>query len=227
MSARHAIAALSLALVALAAGVARADNAKAAAAAHLVRGSRLYDQGRYDDAVAELKTGYALDARPEFLYALGQAERKRGDCRAAIGWYQRYVDSGPSTQRTVATLLQIDRCKEELASSTTRPAPAPPPNAQPVEPPAAAPPPAETAPPPSAAPAEPAAAAAEAPAPARDTTPRASTPLYKKWWLWTLVAVVVAGGVGAGVAIALSQRSTFDSTLPDLSWGGSALGVRF
>ena len=221
MSARHATLALSLVALTLAAGVARADNAKAAAAAHLVRGSRLYDQGRYDDAIAELKAGYALDARPEFLYALGQAERKRGDCRAAIGWYQRYVDSGPSTQRTVATLVQIDRCKEELASSTTRPPPAP---AEPPPAAATAPPPEVATPPSSEPPSEPTAAAS---APARDTSPRASTPLYKRWWLWTVVAVVVADGIGAGVAIALSQRSTFDSTLPDLSWGGSALGVRF
>jgi hypothetical protein len=225
MSARATITAVALALVALT-GIARAENAKTAAAEHLVRGSRLYEQGRYDDAVAELKAGYALDARPEFLYALGQAERKRGDCKAAIGWYQRYIDSGPTSQRTVATLSQIDRCKEELAASTTRPPPpAPPPRSvEPTTPPPVEPPP---APPTVATPSEPPPAAASAAAPARDTSPHAATPLYKRWWLWTIVAVVVAGGVGAGVAIALSQRSSFNSTLPDLQWGTSALGVRF
>jgi hypothetical protein len=235
-----AVVCIALGLVAGAA-VARAENAKAAAMEHLVRGSKLYDQGHYDEAIAELKAGYALEARPDFLYALGQAERKRGDCKAAVAWYQRYVESGPSTQRTVATLVQIDRCKQELAaSSPTKP---PPPVAQ-TAPPVAqtAPPVAQTAPravetpppvvsrPPSTVetpvPSEPAPVAATA-APARDTGPRASTPLYKRWWLWTIVAVVVAGGVATGVAVALTQRSAFDSTLPDLTWGAAALRVHF
>jgi tetratricopeptide (TPR) repeat protein len=192
MSPRRARAASLLAALALVAGAAPAwaQTAKTSATEHLVHGSKLYEQGRFDEAIAELKAGYAIDPRPDFFYALGQAERKRGDCKAAIGWYQRYVDSGPSTQRTVATLVQIDRCKQELATSATS------------EPPPAA-------------------------APARDSTPRPPTPIYKRWWLWTAVAVVVLGGVGVGVGVALSQRSTFNSTLPDLTWTKATLGVRF
>ena len=38
------------------------------------------------------------------------------------------------------------------------------------------------------------------------TAPEAKTPIYKKWWLWTIVGVVVVGaGVGAGVGVALSS----------------------
>ena len=224
MSARRVAGMGLLVALVLTAGAApaRAQTAKATATEHLVRGSRLYEQGHYDEAIAELKGGYAIDPRPDFFYALGQAERKRGDCKAAIGWYQRYVDSGPSTQRTVATLVQIDRCKQELATavpSTVTPRPpveqqAPPVVAEPAPPP---PPPAATAT------SEPAPVAA----PARDSGSRGTTPIYKRWWLWTIVAVVVAGGVGLGVGLALTQRSSFDSTLPDLTWTKSALGVRF
>ena len=105
----RAVAALVALAIVAGGALAWAAPPKSAATEHLIRGSRLYEEGRYDEAVAELKAGYAIDARPDFLYALGQAERKRGDCKAAIGWYQRYVDSGPSSSRTVATLLQIDR----------------------------------------------------------------------------------------------------------------------
>src|SRR5258708_17901038 len=102
-----------------------------------------------DNASDELWARYAFDPRPDLCYALGQAERKRGNCKAAVGWYQRYVDSGPSAQRTVATLVQIDRCKQEMAAaaappSATAPQPTPPPVQPPptvVEPPPAPPPP--------------------------------------------------------------------------------------
>ncbi|HEX6838336.1 MAG TPA: tetratricopeptide repeat protein, partial [Polyangia bacterium] len=114
-------------------GVARAEpTARAATEArrHLQRGNTLYQQGRYDEAVAELQAGYALDPRPDFLYAIGQAERKRGDCNAAIRYYQQYVNTGQSPQRTVAVLMQIDRCKEELAAAPATPSKAPAPSTE-------------------------------------------------------------------------------------------------
>ncbi len=56
-------------------------------------------------------------------------------------------------------------------------------------------------------------------------------PVYKKWWLWTIVGVVVVGGaVGAGVGIALSGAS-FKKTLPDTGPGAGmalhGLEIRF
>jgi len=130
MSRALRIAALAVAVVA-ASAVARGEPSSRAAAEarrHLERGNALYQHGRYDDAIRELLAGYGVDPRPDFLYALGQAERKRGDCKAAIGYYQRYVDSGQSPQRTVAVLVQIDRCKQELAAASPPPStPAPPP----------------------------------------------------------------------------------------------------
>ena len=223
MSARR-LAAVALVVVLAAAADSAWAQPPRSAAAHLVRGSRLYNEGHYDEAIAELEAGYAIEPRPDFLYALGQAERKRGDCKAAIEWYQRYVDTGPSAQRTVATLVQIDRCKQELASaapSTTTPPPRAP--AEPSPPPAAELPPPASAPPTTSA--APASAAAMTPPPAE--APPARQPLYKRWWLWTTVAVVVAGGVGAGVAIALTQPPSFRSTLPDLTWTKATVGVRF
>jgi tetratricopeptide (TPR) repeat protein len=62
----------------------------------------------------------------------------------------------------------------------------------------------------------------EAPPPPLDRTP-----LYKKWWLWTIVGVAVAGGVALGVGLGVaSQRSHFESTIPDLG-PSAALRVRF
>ncbi len=55
--------------------------------------------------------------------------------------------------------------------------------------------------------------------------PSRTTPVYKKWWLWTVVGVAVAGAaVGIGLGVALSKPAKFEPTLP--SWG-PALTVGF
>lgn len=48
-----------------------------------------------------------------------------------------------------------------------------------------------------------------------DKAPSASTPLYKRWWLWTSIGAVVAGGVAAGLILGLRPARVRD---PD---GGS------
>jgi hypothetical protein len=40
--------------------------------------------------------------------------------------------------------------------------------------------------------------------PAETTTQ--ATPVYKKWWLWTLVGAVVVGGVTAGAVLGTQQN---------------------
>src|SRR5829696_2468988 len=62
-----------------------------AAAALWTEGQALYEQGRYADAIARFERGRAIEPRPEFLYAQGQAARKAGDCRRAIELYRRFI----------------------------------------------------------------------------------------------------------------------------------------
>jgi hypothetical protein len=189
----------------LAGSAARADGG--AAQAHFDLGSLLYQQGRYDDALGELTAGYKLDPRPEFLYSLGQTERKRGRCKEALDYYQRYLDTGLSRERAAAVLVQMDRCRAELALPPAPPVAAP--NAATANAPASA-----TAPGAASATLAPAPAvlvAATPPAPARK-------PIYKRWWLWTTVAAVAVVGVGVGLGVGLSSpsRTDFKPTLPDL-----------
>ena len=221
MTSRASRIAVVVLLVLAAGSVARAAPPSRAAVAearrHLERGNALYQQGRYDDAVTELLAGYGIDPKPDFLYAIGQAERKRGDCKAAIRYYQEYVDTGQSQQRTLAVLMQIDRCKQELAAAG--------PSAKPSTPPAAtseptAPPTTTETPPPVVATPEPPAAA---PSPV-EPAPSDRRPLYKRWWLWTVVGVAAAGAA-VGLGVGLTQQRSFNSTLPDLVVGNAA--VRF
>ena len=61
-----------------------------------------------------------------------------------------------------------------------------------------------------------------APLPAR--SPQARRPIYKRWWLWTLVGVVVVGAtVGTALALTL-PRSAPEGTLPP---GKVNLGLSF
>jgi tetratricopeptide (TPR) repeat protein len=197
---KHAVLLLAL----LHAALARADD-HGGAKAHIDRGSSLYQQGRYDEAFAELSAGYQLDPRPELLYSLGQTERKRGHCKEAIEYYERYLATRLPRERMSAVLVQIDRCRAELD--------------RPVEP-RAAPPPIVATPPP----APPSPAPAVSIAVPLESPPPPQQPVYKKWWLWTSLGVVVAVGVGVGVGLGVSSsssgtasnRANFQPTLPDL-----------
>jgi tetratricopeptide (TPR) repeat protein len=111
-------------LMALASAPAFAESAppmKPEARAHLVRGLEHYEKGRFAEAVSEFLAGQAIDPQPEFRYALGQAERKRGRCAEAIVYYQSYLDTRPSAVQAATARQNIERCK--ATASELPPAP--------------------------------------------------------------------------------------------------------
>ena len=87
------------------------------AAPYLERGLRLYATQRYAEAIEELKAGYQLDPHPDFLYAIGQAERLRGDCKAATEAYRAYLRTEPPVLESTRAREQIERCEPQLAPS--------------------------------------------------------------------------------------------------------------
>jgi hypothetical protein len=100
----------------------------------------LYDRGLarfqahdFAGATADFEAGYAIEPRPEFLFAEGQAKRLGGDCKAAVGLYQRFLDSGPPAVQVNATHIALGRCAQLLAEHpdvvvvTPPPKPLPPP----------------------------------------------------------------------------------------------------
>jgi tetratricopeptide (TPR) repeat protein len=88
----------------------------------LDRGLRSYAVGKYADAIASFRAGYELEARPEFLYALGQALRMNGDCRAAIAAYKAFLRTTPHENAALGASQNVERCERELAAA---PQPAP------------------------------------------------------------------------------------------------------
>jgi tetratricopeptide (TPR) repeat protein len=116
------------------------DDAVAAADAHLKRGVELFAAHQYEAAIAEFEAGNGLDPRPDFLFALAQAERLSGDCASAILYYREFLASQPSERQAEAARANLNRCEHVLSTSRAsrdaggedKPAePAPPPTAAP------------------------------------------------------------------------------------------------
>lgn len=89
-------------------------------------GSRHYEVQEYAEAIEAFKEAYKLDPRPELLYALAQAQRSSGDCRAAIRSYESFLRSDPSKSSAAAARENVDRCNAELAQTPVEPGTTPP-----------------------------------------------------------------------------------------------------
>jgi hypothetical protein len=99
----------------------------------------LYDRGLarfqthdYENATRDFEAGYAIEPRPEFLFAEGQARRLAGNCKAAVALYQRFLATGPPAVQVNATHMALGRCAQVLAEHpdvvlVTPPPPRPPP----------------------------------------------------------------------------------------------------
>jgi hypothetical protein len=145
---------------------------------HYERGRRYFDLKMYKLAIAEFEAAYALDPRPELLYALAQAHRLDGDCQHALPRYRAFLQTELSPKKAAAVQQNIERC-EALVRGPTAPE-----RASPVEPPAVEP----RAPAPLAPPAP--AVERRAVAVAAGTAPR--RPWYADW----LGDTLAAGGLG-------------------------------
>lgn len=82
-------------------------------------GLERYEHGNLVGAIEAFERGNAVDPRPEFLFALGQAHRRRGDCERADRYFGEFLATGPSAGQAEAARGQLARCE---------PAPPPPPS---------------------------------------------------------------------------------------------------
>ena len=192
---------LTLVLAVGLAGSALAENRDKARDAFRL-GSQHYALGEYKEALAAFKEAYRNFEDPSFLFNIAQCERQLDQRADAIRAYRMYLVTAPEATNRDEVRGLIARLEHEVAEEHATKA-APPPGVQPPGVAVAH----EQAPP---------TAAASSAAPASSTTPalilsaaparRHETPTYKKWWVWTLVGVAVAGGAAAGLAIAFTRN---------------------
>jgi tetratricopeptide (TPR) repeat protein len=108
-------------LVALAAARAVAEPDPKDPAALMSTGLSAYKAGEYDAAIAAFRAAYAIDERPAALFAMAQAERKRGDCATAVADYERFLATSPAERQAEAAREQRDVCKDQLAAQQPPP----------------------------------------------------------------------------------------------------------
>jgi tetratricopeptide (TPR) repeat protein len=106
-----AIAAALALVVALAPRAAHADDPlKPAAKVRFDAGVKLTNAARYDDAIHEFQAAYEIDPNPVLFYSLAVAERLAGRCPVAVDYYERFLRSNPSRERTEAARAGIELC---------------------------------------------------------------------------------------------------------------------
>ena len=180
-----------------------ADDASAARE-HYKKGTRLYELNRFADAAAEYELAYQLKDDPALLFNIGQAYRFDGQNKKALLAYKQYLRKVPAaTNRT--DIEQHIAALEKLLDDEKR---------------ASSSPPTGTIAPTGTVTNEPAHATNEGAALTATATaaPRPSerTPVYKKWWVWTIVGVGVAA-IAVGVGVGVSQSgATAERTLPPI-----------
>src|SRR5262245_53226204 len=206
----------SLVVLLLAAPVAAED--KEAAREAYKEGTRQFDIGEYRAALEAFKRAYLNYEEPAFLFNIAQCHRMLGEKQEALRVYRTFLRKLPDAPnrneiQKIMNNLEAAIANEEAAKARSPQGTIEPPSH--VTQPPSTPPPSTPSESKKAKPQaeKPVVVAKEAPAPS------APTPVYKKWWLWTTVALVAVGvGVGVGLGVA-SSTPVFNPTLPETGPG--------
>ena len=219
----------------------RADGAKAeadkdAARSEWRQGNVAYDLGHYDEAAKHYDSAYTLVQDPAFLFNIAQSYRMADKLDQALDRYRAFLRKAsadaPNRNTAEKFTAEIKRKLEEKKES----APVAPPEVVPVNKPVAAPQPtpaemptagpsSATSPPPAllAVPIPPPVETnlVSVPAPAEQTS--IDQPIYKKWWFWTGVGVVVAAGIVTAILLTRPSNNPCRRDEPALRGGPVAM----
>jgi tetratricopeptide (TPR) repeat protein len=178
--------------------------------------------GEFGDAANEYQAAYKLKPDPALLYNAAQSYRLANNPERALILYKNYLQLYPNEANADEVRKQIDKLKEAIAAADRAKTSPPTGTTEPKQLPAT-----------SASTPEPTPATKQPVAVATTTTPenqavveRHETPIYKRWWLWTIVGVVVAGGVITAAVLATRSNGSW-SNAPDVGPGSSSALVRW
>jgi tetratricopeptide (TPR) repeat protein len=162
------------------------------AARHTERAMKAHADGKFETALRELLIANKLDPRPELLYAIGQVYAKLEDCKEAIVYYERFLETKPDPEAASEVRGGIAACKAKLPPEPA-PEPTPEPKPEPTPAPAPTPPPTKTA--------------QATPPPDDNPLPPRQTDAPPRWYKDKIGGVLVIGGVALGVVGGIVYRS--------------------
>ncbi|HTA21188.1 MAG TPA: tetratricopeptide repeat protein [Polyangia bacterium] len=181
-----------------------------------------FNVGKFPEALADYQSAYEAKPLPGFLFNIAQCYRNMGNFERARFFFRRYLalePRAPNRHRVDELIAEMSRQLEakqaEAAASASATSPpsvaAKPADASdtmpPTPPPALVEPMAST----STSPVAPSAVLVTTPAP---VAPPARRPVWKRWWFWTGVAAVVAGGAVAAYVLTRPTTQTPGSLAP-------------
>ena len=167
------------------AGVAVADELSEART-HYDRGTTLFDLGKYIDAAHEYEATFSLKSDPALLFNIGQAYRLGGDNASAIRAYRSFLRRLPDAQNRE----EVERLVEGLRNAPARTQSGAVPISKKPDLPATA-------------------------HVAVQSAPLSRPPVYKRWWPWTIVGVVVVGtAVGLTLALTIPKNANAPGAVP-------------
>ncbi len=160
---------------------------------HYYKALKLYDDGKYADALPEFQAAYQRRQMPWLMLNVGRTMQRLGRPQEAIDYYERYKKAELNMEP--ATLERVNKYIEQAQALIDKPA-------------------GETPNPPN--------LTVKDPGPANPPTgtgtqlvltpgqegPPPPKPVYKKWWFWTIIGVAVAGGIAGAVAGSLAAQKS-------------------
>jgi len=135
------------------------DPATKSAKRHFDRGQKLFNLGKFDEALEEYQQAYEAKEIPAILFNIGQCYRNLGDYEAAIFSFKKYLKLEPDADNREQVEEYIEELETEEEKGNSK--------------------------------------KFKLDKKKDEDSVQTGTPVYKKWWFWTGVAVVgVAGGYG-------------------------------
>lgn len=170
------------------------------------RGQSQYQAQQLDAALESFRAAYSVKSSAWLLFNIGRVHQKQGNSDEALAAYRTFLQQSTAPdeawQREKARVY-VENVERERTAAVSVPA-------KPVEPPMASPTPPAAPLPPTAVTLPSANTAGVAAPPNKPVADR--QPLYKRWWLWTVVGVVVAGAVvGTALGVTAQEPSWPDS----------------
>jgi hypothetical protein len=180
--------------------------------------SHHYDLQEFEKALDEFKQAYEAKDDPVFLFNIAQCQRSLGQNEPALRSYKTYLLRAPNAPNRSDVATRIATLEAEIAQAKSEHAKPEPAKPEPTKPEPTKPEPTKPEPtkpevatttpttPTTENPTTPGVDTSTPPATVLVETPPPRKPVYKRWWLWTVVgAVVVGAGLGVGLGLGLSH----------------------